>query len=272
VHHRTSERPGDAIHGLDPRDHQLAKLIDIARLGADDHVVGLMTSSASWTPSIPTISSATRAALLTSVWTRMYAVTTINDPLASSRPGRTRVRLRRMRWLLVLSLTGLAACSSGDGQPRAERALPEPITLSSPAFTEGAAIPQRFTCDGDNLSPPLRWSELPTGTVEVALVVDDPDAPRGTYVHWVVVGLDPASTKLAEGMVPPGARQLRNSAGKAAYTGPCPPGGPPHHYRFTIYALQRPPEVGDDARPEAAIQAIGAAATARGRLVGTYGR
>jgi Raf kinase inhibitor-like YbhB/YbcL family protein len=177
-----------------------------------------------------------------------------------------------MRWLLVLSLTGLAACSSGDGQPRAERALPEPITLSSPAFTEGAAIPQRFTCDGDNLSPPLRWSELPTGTVEVALVVDDPDAPRGTDVHWVVVGLDPASTKLAEGMVPPGARQLRNSAGKAAYTGPCPPGGPPHHYRFTIYALQRPPEVGDDARPEAAIQAIGAAATARGRLVGTYGR
>jgi hypothetical protein len=62
VHHRTSERPGDAIHGLDPRDYQLAKLIDIARLGADDHVVGLVTSSASWTPSIPTISSATRAA------------------------------------------------------------------------------------------------------------------------------------------------------------------------------------------------------------------
>jgi Raf kinase inhibitor-like YbhB/YbcL family protein len=177
-----------------------------------------------------------------------------------------------MLWLLVLSLTGLAACSSGDGQPRAERALPEPITVSSPAFTQGAAIPQRFTCDGDNRSPPLRWSELPTGTVEIALVVDDPDAPRGTYVHWVVVGLEPASTELAQATVPPGARQIRNSAGKAVYTGPCPPGGPPHHYRFTIYALQHPPDVGDDASPEAAIQAIEAAASARGRLVGTYGR
>jgi Raf kinase inhibitor-like YbhB/YbcL family protein len=177
-----------------------------------------------------------------------------------------------MRWLLVLSLTGLAACSSGDGQPRAERALPEPITVSSPAFTAGSSIPLRFTCDGDGVSPPLAWSGVPAGTVQVALVVDDPDAPRGTYVHWVVVGLDPANTKLAEATVPPGVRQVRNSAGKVAYSGPCPPGGPAHHYRFTIYALQRPPDVGDDARPEAAIQAIEAAATARGRLVGTYGR
>jgi Raf kinase inhibitor-like YbhB/YbcL family protein len=177
-----------------------------------------------------------------------------------------------MRWLLVLSLAGLAACSSGDGQPRAERALPEPITLSSPAFTAGSAIPQRFTCDGDNLSPPLDWSGVPAGTAELALVVEDPDAPRGTYVHWIVIGLGPASTKLSEATVPPGGRQVRNSAGKAAYTGPCPPGGPAHHYRFTIYALQRSPDVGDDASPDAAIQAIEAAATARGRLVGTYGR
>jgi hypothetical protein len=85
-----------------------------------------------------------------------------------------------MRWLLVLGLAGLAACSSGAGAPRAERALPEPIAISSPAFTAGAAIPQRFTCDGDNRSPPLGWSGVPAGTAEVALVVDDPDAPRGT--------------------------------------------------------------------------------------------
>ena len=177
-----------------------------------------------------------------------------------------------MRWLLVLSLAGLAACTSGGGQPRAERALPEPITVSSPALTEGSPIPQRFTCDGDNRSPPLGWSGVPAGTVEVALVVDDPDAPRGTYVHWIDIGLDPASTKLAEATVPPGGRQVRNSAGKAAYTGPCPPGGSPHHYRFTIYALQRKAEVDGDASPEAAIADIEAAATARGRLVGTYGR
>jgi phosphatidylethanolamine-binding protein (PEBP) family uncharacterized protein len=91
-------------------------------------------------------------------------------------------------------------------------------------------------------------------------------------VHWVVVGLDPAGTELAEGAVPAGARQVPNSAGRAAYTGPCPPGGSPHHYRFTVYALQRRAEVGADAGPEAAIPAIEAAATARGRLIGTFGR
>jgi phosphatidylethanolamine-binding protein (PEBP) family uncharacterized protein len=91
-------------------------------------------------------------------------------------------------------------------------------------------------------------------------------------VHWVVLDLDPAGTELTEGALPPAARQLPNSAGTAAYTGPCPPGGPAHHYRFTIYALQRRAEVGADASPEAAIQAIEAAATARGRLIGTFGR
>ena len=75
-----------------------------------------------------------------------------------------------MRWLLVLGLVGLAACSSGGGAPHAERALPEPISVSSPAFAAGAAIPDRFTCEGDNRSPPLRWSGVPAGTVEVALV------------------------------------------------------------------------------------------------------
>jgi Raf kinase inhibitor-like YbhB/YbcL family protein len=176
-----------------------------------------------------------------------------------------------MRWLLALCLAGLAACTSG-GQPRAERALPERITVSSPAFAAGGAIPQRFTCMGENVSPPLAWSGVPAGTVEVAVVVDDPDAPRGTYVHWVAVGIDPAHTELAEGALPPGARQGRNSAGKAAYSGPCPPGGPPHHYRFTAYALKRKAEVGSDTSPEAAIAAIESAATARGRLVGTFGR
>jgi Raf kinase inhibitor-like YbhB/YbcL family protein len=178
-------------------------------------------------------------------------------------------------WVLVVGLIGLvgpAACSSGGGGPREERALPERITVTSPAFAAGAAIPRRFTCEGENVSPPLAWSGAAAGTAEVALVVDDPDAPRGTYVHWVVTGLDPARGRLAEGAVPPGARQLPNSGGSAAWTGPCPPAGPAHHYRFTVYALQRPPEVAADADPEAAVQAIEAAATARGRLVATFGR
>ena len=172
----------------------------------------------------------------------------------------------------MIGLLGLAACSSGGGGPREERALPERIVVTSPAFAAGTAIPQRFTCAGENRSPPLAWSGVAAGTAEVALVVDDPDAPGGTYVHWVVTGLDPARPRLAEGTVPPGARQLPNSGGSAAYTGPCPPGGPAHHYRFTVYALERSPEVAGDADPEAAVQAIEAAATARGRLVATFGR
>lgn len=177
------------------------------------------------------------------------------------------------RWVLVLmaGLAGLAACSSG-GEPRRERDLPERITVSSAAFSDGGAIPRRFTCSGQNVSPPLRWSGVPQGAAGVALVVDDPDAPRGIYVHWVLVGLGPATERLAEGTVPAGARQLPNSAGKAAWTGPCPPAGPAHHYRFTVYALRQEPEVAGDADPGAAVEAIEAAADARGRLVGTFGR
>jgi Raf kinase inhibitor-like YbhB/YbcL family protein len=175
------------------------------------------------------------------------------------------------RWLLAVGLAGLVGCSSGGG-PREERDLPERIVVSSAAFDAAGVIPRRFTCAGENVSPPLRWSGVPDGTATVALVVDDPDAPRGTYVHWVVVGLDPASARLDEGAVPAGARQLPNSAGKAAWTGPCPPGGPAHHYRFTVYALMRQPQVDGDTDPEAAVEAIEAAATARGRLVGTFGR
>jgi len=176
------------------------------------------------------------------------------------------------RWLLAVVLAGLAACSSGGGGAREERELPERIAVSSAAFGAGGVIPRRFSCAGENVSPPLRWSGVPDGTAAVALVVDDPDAPRGTFVHWVVVGLDPATARLGEGEVPAGARQLPNSAGKAAWSGPCPPSGPAHHYRFTVYALTRQPEVAGDADPEAAVEAIEAAASARGRLVGTFSR
>jgi hypothetical protein len=113
---------------------------------------------------------------------------------------------------------------------------------------------------------------VPAGTTELALVVDDPDAPGGTYVHWVVAHLDPGRRELAEGAAPPGATQLANSAGEAAYAGPCPPGGPAHHYRFTLYALPVRVELAADAEPAETIAAIEQAATARGRLIGTYAR
>jgi Raf kinase inhibitor-like YbhB/YbcL family protein len=177
-----------------------------------------------------------------------------------------------VRRLLALCLLALAACSSGGERRGPERELPERLTVTSPAFPPDGAIPARYTCSGEEVSPPLAWSKVPAGAAELALVVDDPDAPGGTYVHWVVVHLDPATDRLAEGRLPAGATQLRNSAGKPAWAGPCPPGGAPHHYRFTVYALGSRVNVSADAEPADAVAAIEAAATARGRLVGTFSR
>src|SRR5208283_2380349 len=109
-----------------------------------------------------------------------------------------------------------------------------PLTISSPAFANGAPIPAQYTCKGANIAPPLTWS-APLGA---AFVVDDPDAPRGPYVHWIVVGIPPGSGSTADGQTPAGGTSLPNSAGQAGYSGPCPPAGSGvHHYRFTLYQL-----------------------------------
>lgn len=111
--------------------------------------------------------------------------------------------------------------------------------LSSPAFAEGAEIPARHTCDGDDISPHLTWSGVPAGTRSLALVVDDPDAPRGTFTHWVVYDLPSDLTALGEGSTQ--GRHGRNSFGRSGYGGPCPPPrDDAHRYRFTLYALDVP--------------------------------
>jgi Raf kinase inhibitor-like YbhB/YbcL family protein len=149
--------------------------------------------------------------------------------------------------------------------------VPDAITVTSPAFEDGQPIPARFSCDGDNVSPPLAWLGVPSEAKAVALVVDDPDAPRGTFVHWVLLDLAPGTRSLAEGSVPAGARQATNSAGKATYFGPCPPSGT-HHYRFTVYALTSATGLPTGAALNQALEAIDTSAIARGRLVGTYAR
>jgi Raf kinase inhibitor-like YbhB/YbcL family protein len=185
-------------------------------------------------------------------------------------------RLHRLAFLAV-ALATLAACTRSAGQDAhgaattapGQRAPASTMTVTSSAFAPGAAIPVRYTCKGDNVSPPLRWSAPPAGTAELALVVDDPDAPGGTFVHWVLSGIPASQTQLAENALPSGAKQARNSAG-SGYAGPCPPSGPAHHYRFTVYALSRSAGVEQDADPQRAIAAIQAAATAQGQLVGTF--
>ena len=148
---------------------------------------------------------------------------------------------------------------------------PSTITVTSTAFREGGTIPSKYTCDGNDISPPLAWDDVPANTSAVALVIDDPDAPGGTFTHWVLLDIDPAATGLAEARLPPGAVQAKNSAGKAAYFGPCPPSDT-HHYRFTVYALSEATNLPNGTKLDDALKAIDSRTVARGRLTGIYSR
>ena len=115
------------------------------------------------------------------------------------------------------------------------------LTLTSTAFQEGAAIPSRYTCEGDDSSPPLAWGEPPAGTKSIALITDDPDAPGKTWVHWVVYNLPASARTLEEAFqaqreLPDGTRQGMTDFGRIGYGGPCPPSGT-HRYDFKLYAL-----------------------------------
>lgn len=147
------------------------------------------------------------------------------------------------------------------------------MTLSSSAFAEGAPIPVRFTCDGGDLSPPLSWSAPPGGTAELAIIVDDPDAPGGTFTHWVMFGIDPGIRGLDDAEVPTGAKQALNGFGEARWRGPCPPpGDEPHRYFFTLLALSAPTPLGDGAGDQEVRDAIQPGVIASGQLMGTFGR
>lgn len=171
----------------------------------------------------------------------------------------------------LLLLVGCAGRSSTSNLvPPGER-LPDGMELTSPAFDEGRSIPERFSCEGDNVPPPLRWTAPPPGATEVAVVVEDTDAPRGRFVHWIVVGIPPATRALEPEGLPPGAEQLPGSSDNPTYIGPCPPGGEgAHTYFFQVYALRARPDLSGG--PEAKVRAIRRAATAGGGLAGTFQR
>jgi Raf kinase inhibitor-like YbhB/YbcL family protein len=143
--------------------------------------------------------------------------------------------------------------------------------VSSTAFGEGQPIPDRYTCAGDEVSPPLSWSGVPDDAAAVALVVDDPDAPSGTFTHWVVLDIPSTTTSSAEDSVPDGGIQATTSAGDAAYAGPCPPSGT-HHYRFTVVALDAETGLAEGASLDEALAAVDDHAIATGVLTGTYSR
>jgi len=145
-----------------------------------------------------------------------------------------------MKHLLILTVLLLFACQRAENVEPSKAA---PISngglnamkISSSAFADGQSIPAKFTCDGSDTSPPLAFSDVPKNTKALALVMDDPDAPGGTFDHWVVWNIPATTTSVAEGRSPQGVAG-RTGFGKNAYGGPCPPGGE-HRYYFKLYAL-----------------------------------
>ena len=151
------------------------------------------------------------------------------------------------------------------------------ILLSGPAFTDGSMIPARFTCDGPDLSPPLRWTGVPEGARTIALIGDDPDASAGAWVHWVLFDLPATATELAEGLpkaetVAGGGRQGHNDFRRVGYGGPCPPRGKPHRYFFKIYALDSELHLKAGVTKQELLRAMQGHILAEGQLMGLYQR
>ena len=150
------------------------------------------------------------------------------------------------------------------------------LEVTSTAFREGNTIPKKYTGDGDDVSPPLQWGNPPEGTTSLALICDDPDAPRKTWVHWVLFNLPPETRELPEGVsgknLPAGAKQGVNDFGNTGYGGPSPPKGKPHRYCFKLFALDTPLNLQAGATKEQVVQAMKGHTLAEGQLMGVYGR
>jgi hypothetical protein len=147
------------------------------------------------------------------------------------------------------------------------------MKIESSAFKEGGLIPQKFTCDGQDISPALAWSDMPANTKALVLIFDDPDAPMGTWDHWVLYNLPPETTGLAEAVktLPNGTLEGLNSWSKRGYGGPCPP-DKMHRYYFKLYALDAPLELSPGASKKAVEAAMRSHILAEAQLMGKYDR
>jgi len=150
-------------------------------------------------------------------------------------------------------------------------ATKQKFALTSTTFADGATIPVANTCTGAGTSPQLAWKNLPKGAKELALVVEDPDAPSGTFVHWVVANIKPKPSSVAEGTDPAGSFGGNNSLGRPGWQPPCPPAGAPHHYVFTLYALKRKLTLPPGANAETLRTAMKGKILGQTKLTGLYG-
>ena len=151
------------------------------------------------------------------------------------------------------------------------------LSISSPVFQEGEGIPAKYSCEGQDISPPLAWGEPPAGTNSFALIVDDPDAPGRVFTHWALFNLPADSRELPEAVpaqpqLSSGALQGKNDFGKTGYGGPCPPPGRPHRYQFTLYALDQLLDLKSGASKQQVLEAMQGHILGQGQLTGTYQR
>jgi Raf kinase inhibitor-like YbhB/YbcL family protein len=177
--------------------------------------------------------------------------------------------------VLALALLPSSGCSRSDRtEPPGGAAMK--IDLTSPAFREVETLPKTFTADGADVSPPLHWADPPAGARSFALICDDPDAPRGTWVHWVLFDLPADARDLGEGVkaasLPEGAKEGKNSWNKLGYGGPSPPPGKPHRYFFKVYALDRELGLHSGVSKDQFEAALKGHVLAEGQLLGKYGR
>lgn len=160
---------------------------------------------------------------------------------------------------------------------RDAKGAPMSLQISTTAFSPNESIPPKFTCDGNNVSPQLTWTGAPETTQSFALIMADPDAPAGTWVHWVLYNLPPDTRELAENVpnreqLPDGARQGRNDFKKIGYGGPCPPAGKPHRYFFKLYSLDTKLHLRLDASKADVERAMTDHIRAQAQLIGFYRR
>jgi hypothetical protein len=180
-----------------------------------------------------------------------------------------------MKYILVLMLVSSLFAACGSNAKKEETAMTMQITSS--AFTEGQPIPKKNTCEGADVSPPLAWTNVPEGAKSLALICDDPDAPMGTWVHWVLYNLPPDTRTLGENVpkkpaLDNGAMQGTSDFRRPGYGGPCPPPGKPHRYFFKLYALDTVLALKDGAAKKDVEKAMQGHVLAEGQLMGTYKR
>ena len=165
---------------------------------------------------------------------------------------------------------------SDEAHSRAKGGKKMAITVTSSAFTEGDMIPRQYTCDGEDISPPLAWTGVPEGTKSLALICDDPDAPMGTWVHWVLFNIPPTTKELSpkvpsKEILENGARHGTNDFRRLDYGGPCPPGGT-HRYYFKLYALDTEISSAAGITKAQLLKAMEGHVLAEGQLMGRYKR